>query len=53
MAKFGKRSTAARAAFEGKSRLDRQRLVYGILAEELADRVHALSLKTLTSEEDG
>ena len=41
------------AAFEGKSRLDRQRLVYGILAEELADRVHALSLKTLTSEEDG
>ena len=41
------------AAFEGKSRLDRQRLVYGILAEELADRVHALSLKTVTPDEDG
>ncbi|WP_366654905.1 BolA family protein [Fodinicurvata sp. EGI_FJ10296] len=30
--------------FEGKSRVERQRLVYGALAEELADRVHALSI---------
>ena len=41
------------AAFEGLSRVERQRRVYGILAEELADRVHALSLRTLTPAEDG
>ncbi|MBI1245535.1 MAG: BolA/IbaG family iron-sulfur metabolism protein [Alphaproteobacteria bacterium] len=35
---------ATSAAFAGKSRVDRQRLVYGLLAEELADRVHALAL---------
>ena len=39
-------------AFEGMSRVERQRRVYGILAEELADRVHALSLRTLTPGED-
>ena len=39
-------------AFEGKTRVARQRLVYGLLAEELADRVHALALKTLTPAED-
>jgi BolA family transcriptional regulator, general stress-responsive regulator len=33
-------------AFSGKSRVDRQRLVYGILAEELKERVHALALST-------
>jgi BolA protein len=32
------------AAFSGKSRVDRQRLVHGILAEELAGPVHALAL---------
>jgi BolA protein len=32
------------AAFVGKSRIDRQRMVYRVLAEELADRVHALRL---------
>lgn len=31
-------------AFRGKSRLERQRLVYGLLAEEMAERVHALAL---------
>jgi BolA family transcriptional regulator, general stress-responsive regulator len=31
-------------AFAGKSRVDRQRLVHGILAEELAGPVHALAL---------
>jgi len=40
------------SAFEGKSRLERQRMIYGVLAAELADRVHALTLKTLTPEED-
>jgi BolA protein len=32
------------AAFAGKSRVERQRMVYQVLAEELADRVHALRL---------
>jgi BolA family transcriptional regulator, general stress-responsive regulator len=34
------------AAFAGKSRLEQQRLVHQALAEELASRVHALSLAT-------
>jgi BolA family transcriptional regulator, general stress-responsive regulator len=33
-------------AFRDLSRVQRQRLVYGILAAELAGPVHALSLKT-------
>ncbi|MEM8800368.1 MAG: BolA family protein [Pseudomonadota bacterium] len=32
------------AKFAGKSRVDCQRMVYRILAEELAEQVHALSL---------
>jgi BolA protein len=32
------------AAFAGKTRIERQRMVYGLLSEELADRVHALRL---------
>jgi BolA protein len=39
------------AAFAGKSRVERQRLVYAVLAEELRDRVHALQLVTKTPEE--
>jgi len=39
-------------AFIGQSRVARQRLVYQILAEELVTRVHALSLTTLTPDED-
>lgn len=39
-------------AFAGRSRVDRQRLVYQALAEELAGRVHALEVRTLTPEED-
>lgn len=35
-------------AFEGKSRIARQRMVYALLAQEMADGVHALALKTLT-----
>ena len=35
-------------AFAGKSRIDRQRLVYGILADELKTRVHALRLALST-----
>lgn len=40
------------AAFAGHSRVARQRLVYQTLAEELATRIHALSLTTRTPEED-
>lgn len=39
-------------AFAGQSRVARQRRVYEILAAELAGRVHALQLKTLTPAED-
>ena len=34
------------AAFAGKSRVERQRLVYAALEEELARQIHALSLVT-------
>lgn len=39
-------------AFEGRSRLDRHRMVSAILAEELARHVHALSLRTMAPSED-
>ena len=32
-------------AFEGKSRVERQRLVYAALGQLMHDRVHALSIK--------
>ena len=35
------------ARFEGVSRVQRQRMVYATLAEELAGPVHALSVKAL------
>ncbi|HYD29546.1 MAG TPA: BolA family protein [Azospirillaceae bacterium] len=44
--------TVVSAAFEGRSRVARQRLVYDLLADELRERVHALSLQTLTPAED-
>jgi len=37
--------------FGGRSRVERQRLVYGVLAAELAGPVHALSLTILTTAE--
>ncbi len=40
------------AVFEGKSRLARQRMVHEALAPELAERIHALSLRVLTPAED-
>ena len=40
------------AVFVGETRVSRQRLVYQTLAEELATRVHALSLTTLAPDED-
>ncbi len=39
------------AAFEGLSRVARQRLVNAILKEELAGPVHALAMKVLTPAE--
>ncbi len=38
-------------AFAGLGRLQRQRLVYRVLADELAGPVHALSLELATPEE--
>lgn len=38
-------------AFAGKSRLERQRMIYAILAEELKGPVHALSLSARTPAE--
>ena len=40
------------AAFEGQSRVARQRLVYAALKDEFATGLHALALTTLTPEED-
>jgi BolA protein len=40
------------AVFEGKSRVERQRMVYAALAEPLRTDIHALALKTLTPAED-
>jgi len=44
--------TIVSAAFDGKSKVARQRMVYDAVAQELKERVHALSLKTLTPAED-
>lgn len=44
--------TVVSASFAGKSRVARQRLVYDALAAEMAERVHALSLRTLAPDED-
>jgi len=44
--------TIVASAFAGLNRVARQRLVYETLADELATRVHALSLTTLATGED-
>jgi BolA family transcriptional regulator, general stress-responsive regulator len=44
--------TVVATAFAGLNRVARQRLVYEVLAGELASRVHALSLTTRTPDED-
>jgi len=38
-------------SFVGLGRVQRQRMVYAAVAQELAERVHALSLVTLTPDE--
>lgn len=45
------RVTIIAHAFTGQSRVERQRLVYGLLADELNGGVHALALATRTPEE--
>ena len=42
---------AVSAAFEGKPLVQRHRLINKVLAEELADGIHALALHTMTPEE--
>ena len=37
--------------FEGKSLVERQRLVYGALGEMLKAEIHALAMRTLTPEQ--
>ncbi len=46
------RLTMTSTAFNGKTRMERQRMVYAVLAEEMAERVHALAMK-LRGTEDG
>ena len=41
------------AVFQGKSRLERQRLVYALLKDEMAQQIHALSLVTRAPGETG
>lgn len=43
--------TVVAQAFAGKPRVERQRMVYDLLKEEMAERVHALALTTRTPEE--
>ncbi|WOF75271.1 BolA family transcriptional regulator [Parvibaculaceae bacterium PLY_AMNH_Bact1] len=45
--------TIVSSQFEGENRVARHRRVNALLADLLADRVHAMQLKTLTPEEDG
>lgn len=45
--------TIVAGAFAGKSRVERQRMVYALLADELHERVHALGLTTRTPDEAG
>ena len=44
--------TVVSAKFEGMSRVERQRLVYRLLAEEMKTDIHALALTTRTPGED-
>jgi len=39
------------ASFEGRSRIERHRLVYAALGERMRQEIHALSMRTLTPRE--
>lgn len=45
------RATIVSTRFDGLSRIERQRLVYRALAEEMGGEIHALSMRTLTPAE--
>lgn len=38
-------------AFEGLSRIARHRLIHGVLAQEMQEQIHALTIKALTEAE--
>jgi len=42
------RAVIVSARFEGRSAVERQRLVYAALADEMGPEIHALSMQTLT-----
>ena len=42
------RAVVVSSRFEGKSPVERQRLVYSALDDEMGTEIHALSMKTLT-----
>jgi len=44
-------ATVVSVAFEGKSTLERHKMVYSALREEMVEDIHALSLKTFSPEE--
>ena len=37
--------------FEGKTLLERHKIVYGVLGDAMKERIHALSLKTYTKDQ--
>ena len=43
--------TIVSQVFEGKSRVERQRMVHQAISQELRQRIHALSLQTLAPDE--
>lgn len=43
--------TIVSSIFSGKSRIERHKMVYGLLEKELKQQIHALTLTTLTPEE--
>jgi BolA family transcriptional regulator, general stress-responsive regulator len=45
------RIKVASARFSGKGRVERHRIVYALLADEIAQGVHALALQTLAPDE--
>jgi len=42
------RATIVSSRFEGLNRVQAQRLVYEVLADEMKNEIHALAIKTLT-----
>jgi BolA protein len=45
------RALVVSSRFEGKGRVERQRMVYGALGELMSGPIHALAMRTLTPEE--